>query len=53
MKITDWQVYLPDKNYHVFLEVHTDEGVSGWGAAFFTDRTGTRSARLVETVCGR
>ena len=34
MKITDWQVYLPDKNYHVFLEIHTDEGVSGWGAAF-------------------
>lgn len=34
MKITDWTIYTPDKNYHVFLELHTDEGISGWGAAF-------------------
>jgi L-alanine-DL-glutamate epimerase-like enolase superfamily enzyme len=34
MKITDWTIYTPDKNYHVFLELHTDDGISGWGAAF-------------------
>lgn len=34
MKITDWTIYTPDKNYHVFLELHTDAGISGWGAAF-------------------
>lgn len=34
MKITDWTVYAPDKNFHVFIELHTDEGVSGWGAAY-------------------
>lgn len=34
MKITDWTVHTPDRNYHVFLELQTDEGVSGWGACF-------------------
>jgi L-alanine-DL-glutamate epimerase-like enolase superfamily enzyme len=34
MKITDWTVYTPDANFHVFLELHTDEEVSGWGAAY-------------------
>jgi L-alanine-DL-glutamate epimerase-like enolase superfamily enzyme len=34
MRITDWTVYTPDRNYHVFVEVQTDEGVSGWGSAF-------------------
>src|SRR5882672_7758222 len=34
MKITDWTIYTPDKRFHVFLELHTDQGVSGWGAAF-------------------
>ena len=34
MKVTDWTVYTPDREFHVFLEVHTDQGVSGWGAAF-------------------
>jgi len=34
MKITDWTLYTPDQNYHVFLELHSDSGVSGWGAAF-------------------
>jgi D-galactarolactone cycloisomerase len=34
MKITDWTVYTPDKFFHVFVELHTDEGISGWGAAY-------------------
>jgi L-alanine-DL-glutamate epimerase-like enolase superfamily enzyme len=34
MKITDWTVHTPDRNYHVFLELRTDEGLIGWGACF-------------------
>jgi L-alanine-DL-glutamate epimerase-like enolase superfamily enzyme len=34
MKITDWTVYTPDVERHVFIQLHTDEGLSGWGAAF-------------------
>ena len=34
MRISDWAVYTPDRNYHVFVELQTDEGVSGWGACF-------------------
>ena len=34
MRITDWTTYTPDRNFHVFLELHTEEGVSGWGAAY-------------------
>jgi hypothetical protein len=34
IKVNDWSVYTPDRNYHVFLELQTDAGVSGWGAAF-------------------
>jgi L-alanine-DL-glutamate epimerase-like enolase superfamily enzyme len=34
MRITDWTVHTPDRNYHVLLELHTAEGISGWGACF-------------------
>jgi len=34
MKISDWTIYTPDKNYHVFLELQTNAGVTGWGAAY-------------------
>jgi D-galactarolactone cycloisomerase len=34
VKITDWTVYPVDKNYHVFLELHTDQGASGWGSCY-------------------
>jgi D-galactarolactone cycloisomerase len=34
VKITDWTIYPVDKNYHVFLELHTDQGTSGWGACY-------------------
>jgi L-alanine-DL-glutamate epimerase-like enolase superfamily enzyme len=34
MKITDWTLYIPDKNFHVLVELHTDMGHSGWGAAY-------------------
>lgn len=34
MKITDWTVHTPDRNYHVFVELHTDEGIGGWGACY-------------------
>jgi D-galactarolactone cycloisomerase len=34
MRITDWTVHTPDRNYHVFVELHTDEGISGWGSVF-------------------
>ncbi len=34
MKITDWTIYAPDRNFHVFVELHTDAGISGWGAAY-------------------
>lgn len=34
MKISDWTLYTPDKNFHVFLALHTDEGITGWGSAY-------------------
>ena len=34
MKITDWTIYTPDVERHVFIQLHTDEGLSGWGATF-------------------
>ena len=34
MKVTDWTVYEPDVLRHVFIELHTDAGISVWGAAF-------------------
>ncbi|MBM3263175.1 MAG: hypothetical protein FJY97_07075 [candidate division Zixibacteria bacterium] len=34
MKIVDWAVYTPDTRYHVFVEIKTDTGVSGWGSAY-------------------
>ncbi len=32
MKITGWTIYEADRNYQVFLELHTDQEVSGWGS---------------------
>jgi L-alanine-DL-glutamate epimerase-like enolase superfamily enzyme len=34
MKITDWTVYTPDRNFHVFVELQTDAGFTGWGACY-------------------
>ena len=34
MKIVDWAIYTPDLERHVFIELRTEEGLSGWGAAF-------------------
>jgi D-galactarolactone cycloisomerase len=34
VKITDWTLHVPDRNFHVFVELHTDVGHSGWGAAY-------------------
>ncbi len=34
VKITDWTIHTPDRRRHVFVELHSDEGPSGWGAAF-------------------
>ncbi len=34
MRITNWTIYPIDRNYHVFLELHTDQGLSGWGACY-------------------
>jgi L-alanine-DL-glutamate epimerase-like enolase superfamily enzyme len=33
-KITNWTIYPADRNFHVFLELFTDQGVSGWGACY-------------------
>jgi D-galactarolactone cycloisomerase len=33
-KVTDWTIYPADRNFHVFLEMFTDQGVSGWGACY-------------------
>ncbi len=34
MKITDWTVYTPDRNFHVFVELQSDVGLTGWGACY-------------------
>ncbi len=34
MKITNWTLHRLDKNFHVLVELHTDAGASGWGAAY-------------------
>jgi L-alanine-DL-glutamate epimerase-like enolase superfamily enzyme len=34
LRIADWTVYAPDRNYHVFVELHADSGESGWGSAY-------------------
>lgn len=34
MKIIDWTLHAPDRNFHVFVELHTDAGISGWGSAY-------------------
>jgi len=34
LKISDWTLYTPDKNFHVFLALHTDEGITGWGTSY-------------------
>lgn len=34
MRITGWNVYAPDTNFHVLLELQSDQGHSGWGAGY-------------------
>ncbi|HVN06778.1 MAG TPA: mandelate racemase/muconate lactonizing enzyme family protein [Bryobacteraceae bacterium] len=34
MKITNWHVHTPDQRFHVFLEIETDNGLTGWGAGY-------------------
>jgi len=34
VKITDWTLHTLDRNFHVLVELHTDAGPSGWGAAY-------------------
>lgn len=34
MKIVDWKLYTPDERFHVLIELISDTGVSGWGAAY-------------------
>jgi L-alanine-DL-glutamate epimerase-like enolase superfamily enzyme len=34
MRVCDWTLHTPDRNFHVFLELHTDAGISGWGSAY-------------------
>ncbi len=34
MKIIDWVLHAPDRRFHVFLELKTDTGISGWGSAY-------------------
>jgi len=34
VKITDWTVHTPDRNYHVLVELGTDEGITGWGSCY-------------------
>lgn len=34
MKIAEMHVYTPDKNNYAFVELITDEGMSGWGASY-------------------
>lgn len=33
-RIADWKLYRPDRNFHVFVEVLAENGLSGWGAAY-------------------
>lgn len=34
MKITNWNIHTPDRRFHVFLEIETDTGTTGWGAGY-------------------
>ena len=34
VKITNWNVHTPDRMFHVFVEIETDAGISGWGAGY-------------------
>ena len=34
MKIQGWKIHTPDRRFHVLLELFSEEGVSGWGAAY-------------------
>ena len=34
MKIIDWTLHTPDERFHVFVEIHIDAGVTGWGSAY-------------------
>lgn len=32
--ITGWKLYVPDRSFHVFVELTAEDGKSGWGAAY-------------------
>lgn len=34
MKITGWTIHTPDRRFHVLVELHGENGLSGWGAAY-------------------
>jgi L-alanine-DL-glutamate epimerase-like enolase superfamily enzyme len=34
VKIIDWVLHTPDERFHVFVEILTDTGISGWGSAY-------------------
>jgi hypothetical protein len=34
MTIVDAKIYAPDKNWYSFVELITDTGIAGWGAAY-------------------
>lgn len=34
MKINGWTIHAPDRRFHTFVEIHTDEGISGWGTGY-------------------
>lgn len=34
MRISDWRVHTPDRNYHVVVELVAEDGTTGWGACF-------------------
>ncbi len=34
MKIQSWKIHAPDQRFHVLLELRSEDGVTGWGAAY-------------------
>ena len=34
MKITGWTIHTPDRRFHVLVELHGENGLAGWGAAY-------------------
>lgn len=34
MKIVGWTIHTPDRRFHVLVELHGEDGQSGWGAAY-------------------